>query len=366
MVLDVSFSGNLAQYDRTGTGWDMGHPQDAVGLANQQTAMSDPAIFTNPLPNPFQGILPTTITTRGSNSTVSRSSLLDYYTLWNGYTNVDYPARHFRSDALQVRFEKRAFGEGSSAGLLTWVLSYTFSKQYFLDCCIGQSWQSNTGADLALSVNGSGAVVGNLVTHPNPDGRQTMNYTQFDSANKPQQVAFSGIWDLPIGKGRKFGSGVTGAGDKLLSGWRADYILTYISGSPVGLPNAVNFCGDYTHYVDRATGQPTGQTTDHWFNNDPKCYAAFPSNSINSALPPRFSGNVENPAKPNLNIAIEKNTQFHERYKLQLRGEAFNLTNTPLRLGPGSTTFTSSTFGIIPNAQNNFPRVVQLAMKLYF
>ena len=42
------------RYDRTGTGWDMGHPQDAVGLANQQTAMSDPAIFTNPLPNPFQ------------------------------------------------------------------------------------------------------------------------------------------------------------------------------------------------------------------------------------------------------------------------------------------------------------------------
>jgi hypothetical protein len=366
MVLDVSFSGNWAQYDRTGTGWDMGHPQDAVGLANQQTAMSDPAIFTTALPNPFQGILNPTITSRGSNPTVSRSSLMDYYTLWNGYTNVDYPARHFRSDALQVRFEKRAFGEGSSAGLLTYVLSYTFSKQYFLDCCIGQAWQSNTGADLALSVNGSGAVVGNLVTHPNPDGRQSMNYVQFDSANKPQQVAFSGIWDLPIGKNRKFGSGVTGVGDKILSGWRADYILTYISGSPVGLPGAVNFCGDYTHYVDRTTGQPTGQTLDHWFNNDPKCYAAFPSNSINSALPPRFSGNVENPAKPQLNIAVEKNTRFGERYKAQFRAEAFNLTNTAIRPGPGSTSFTSSTFGIIPNAENNFPRVVQLALKLYF
>src|SRR5262249_54528897 len=153
--------------------------------------------------------------------------------------------------------------------------------------------------------------------------------------------------------------------DKVLSGWRADYILTYISGNAVNLPGAVNYCGDYTHYVDPATGKPTGQTPDHWFNNNPTCYAAFPSNSINTKLPPRFSGNVNNPAEFQLNAAISKETSFKERYRLQLRAESFNLTNTPLRPGP-NTTFTSSTFGIIPNSQNNFPRLVQLAAKLFF
>ena len=67
-------------------------------------------------------------------------------------------------------------------------------------------------------------------------------------------------------------------------------VVPDISGNAVGLPNAVNFCGDYVNYTDRATGQKTGQTFDHWFNNDPKCYAAFPQNSINTNLPPRFSG----------------------------------------------------------------------------
>jgi hypothetical protein len=67
-----------------------------------------------------------------------------------------------------------------------------------------------------------------------------------------------------------------------------------------------------------------------------------------------------------LNVAFEKNTNISERYKLSIRGESFNLTNTPIRPGPGSTTFTSSTFGIIPNSQNNFPRLVQLALKFYF
>jgi hypothetical protein len=75
---------------------------------------------------------------------------------------------------------------------------------------------------------------------------------------------------------------------------------------------------------------------------------------------------VENPAAPQLNVAFVKTTQITERYKVTFRAESFNLTNTPIRPGPGSTSFTSATFGIIPNAQNNFPRLVQLAMRLDF
>lgn len=365
MMLDVSYAGNYAQGDRTGTGWDMGSPQDMDGIRNQQTAMVDPAIFNNQIPNPFQGILPTTITSRGSNATVSRSSLMNYYTLWNGYTNVDYPERHFRSDALQVKFEKRAFGDGSAAGILTWVVSYTFSKQLFYDCCLGPGWAQNYTAELNLTGSGPGTVTGTLVPKQ-ISSRKELFYTQYDSANKPQQLSISGLWDLPFGKGRRFGAGASPIVEKLIGGWRTDWIFTYISGNAVGLPNAVNYCGDYVNYTDRATGQRTGQTFDHWFNNDPQCYTNFPSNSINTNLPPRFSGHVNNPAKPQLNVSVEKNINFQERYKLNLRGEAFNLTNTPIRPGPGSTTFTSATFGIIPNSQNNFPRVVQLAVKLYF
>jgi hypothetical protein len=61
-----------------------------------------------------------------------------------------------------------------------------------------------------------------------------------------------------------------------------------------------------------------------------------------------------------------KTIQFTERYKATFRAESFNLSNTPIRPGPGSTSFTSATFGIIPNAQQNFPRLVQLALRLDF
>jgi len=366
MIVDASFAGNYALYDRDS--FNQGNPQDAYGLQLQQMAMNDPNFFTRQLPNPFQGILPST-TSRGSSNTQSAQSLMNNYPLWGGYTDPDDADRYFRSDAGQLRFEKRAFADANSTvGVLTWVVSWTFSKQYAMTCCIGQNWQTVTGANLALSPNGQTAT---LQTHPQKpyDNRRY----DFDSNNQPQEFAFSGVWDLPIGKGKKFASNVTGWQAKLADGWRVDWILVYNSGWAIGLPGYINFCGDYTHYTDPKTGQRTGQTSAHWFNNNPSCYANFPAQSINNALPQRFSGNVEYPTDPQLNMAVEKNTTFgrgeHE-YKLQMRAEAFNLSNTPI-LGSASgptinTTFNNATFGILPQSQSNFPRFFQLAAKLFF
>ncbi len=173
-----------------------------------------------------------------------------------------------------------------------------------------------------------------------------------DSNNKSWEHAFSGVWDLPIGKGKKFGNSVTGVGDKLLTGWRADYIFSYISGFPEGIINAVNYCGTYT--ASPATGQTQGRDQYHWFNNNPSCYASFPSNDINTYLSPRFT-NLNNPAAPQLNFAIEKNTNFKEHYKLQFRAESFNLTNTPIRANVQSTTYTSPVFGILATQPAELP-----------
>jgi len=356
MVLDVSFAGNYNLY--TDYGVDLGHIQDAAGLANQQLAINDPTFFSRSVPNPFVGILPATVG-NGVNTTISASSLLNNYPMWNGYTNSDIAGEVFRSDAGQMRFEKRSFSE---AGVFTWVFSWTFSKEYALLCCLGNSWQTATGATFQLAPGGTG---GTLVTYPLQSPKDNLQY-QMDSNNKTQEFAFSGVWDLPIGKGRKFGNSVQGVADKLISGWRMDYIFSYISGFPIGLPGGINYCGDYTHYVDPVTGKRTGQTDQHWFNNNPACYASYPSNATDQQLPPRFSGNVENPAAPQLNFALEKNTTFGERYKVAFRAEAFNITNTAIRPGPGSTTFTSPTFGIIPNNQQNFQRLVQLALRFFF
>jgi hypothetical protein len=329
MLIDIAFAGNFA--GNTTTGHDLSFPQDDAGLALQRAAIADPSVFSTQVPNPFLGLLPST-TGRGSATTVPRSDLITRWPLWGTGINDSNLARAtFRSDAGQLRFEKRAFsGAQSSIGVMTFTFAWTFSKEYALLCCNGPSW-----------INGD----------------SNLRY-QLDSNSKTQETAFHGVWDVPFGKGRKYASGVHGIADKLASNWRIDYILTYISGFPVGLPNLINYCGKW------ANG--SAQNEFHWFNNDPSCYAQYPSNAGGlSYNPPRFSGNVNNPAKPQLNVAVTKDVRFLERYRVNFRAESFNLTNTAIRPGPG-TGFPSTTFGVLPESQLNFPRLVQLALKLYF
>ena len=230
---------------------------------------------------------------------------------------------------------------------------------------MGQSWQNTTGANLQLSPNGQTGDAGTA----SDKTRCQPPVTTPDSANKPQEIAFSGVWDLPIGKGRRFGNGVTGvarqAAQRLAHRLHLHLYLRHAR-RPARSSQLLRRLHSL-HRSHHRHSQPA-RRQHHWFNNNPTCYANFPTQSINNGLPPRFSGNVENPATPQLNIAIEKNTSFKERYKLTFRAEAFNLTNTPILSAPADDQHQLHQRDVRnpPQAQSNFPRFFQLAMKLYF
>ena len=173
--------------------------------------------------------------------------------------------------------------------------------------------------------------------------------------DKPQNIAFSGVWDLPIGTGKKFVNIQNKVAKALVNDWRYTWI-TFASGWPVGWPDLINNCSSW-HY----TG--TGNPFDHWFNNDKSCYTTRPAYTPR-VVPDRFP-DVRNPAEPQLNMSIEKTIHLTERYSMLLRGEAFDVTNTPIYAGP-STNFTDSRFGMIPKGQENFPRFLQVAAKFFF
>jgi hypothetical protein len=60
----------------------------------------------------------------------------------------------------------------------------------------------------------------------------------------------------------------------------------------------------------------------------------------------------------NVNIKAERNVF------VQIRGEAFNVTNTPIFADP-NVTVGSTSFGVITGTQNS-PRTLQVALKLNF
>src|SRR5206468_1379765 len=92
------------------------------------------------------------------------------------------------------------------------------------------------------------------------------------------------------------------------------------------------------------------------------------------ALSTMNRGNVPGPAFWQLDLSLTRTFRITERQKLQIRGEAFNLTNSfragvappnPTAGGPGvSLALGSLNFGQITSALE--PRILQLAMKFVF
>ncbi len=315
-LAEVSYAGNYQIYINMGTNFN------EISMADFNASRAATAYNSTQVPNPFYGILPAN-GGQGQNPTISRGSLLRPDPVFQGITDNLTQWGWYRYDALQVKLEKRILSSEKS-GVLTYVMSYSFSKAFEANHRL-QNW--------------------NL--------QEPVIY-ELDNTDKPQMLSFSGIWDLPMGRGRKYLNVNNRVAKQFISGWQMDWIYTYTSGYPTGWPDLVNYCGEW-HAAD--------QNRYSWFNNNKTCYASRQSYTLR-VVPDRFA-DVRNPATKQLNIAFEKTTRFSERFKWTLRAEAFNITNTPGYAGP-DTSFGSDRFGMLPNNQQNWPRLVQISSKLFF
>src|SRR5579875_230693 len=104
----------------------------------------------------------------------------------------------------------------------------------------------------------------------------------------------------------------------------------------------------------------SAQSINQWFT--PAAFAQPASFTFGNLA--RTIGNVRSDWTRNLDFSLFKNFQIKERFQLQFRAEAFNITNTPIFNRP-NTTFGSSAFGVV-SSQSNVPRQIQLALKLMF
>ncbi|PYS65706.1 MAG: hypothetical protein DMF76_02070, partial [Acidobacteria bacterium] len=92
---------------------------------------------------------------------------------------------------------------------------------------------------------------------------------------------------------------------------------------------------------------------------------------------------VRNPWAPQLALAMSKDFKIREGWKLQFKAEAFNVTNTPIFGGPSTANPNTPVtprpdrapagspgscdgYGCIGVNQLNFPRQMQLSLKLIF
>jgi len=231
-------------------------------------------------------------------------------------------------NGLQAKWERR-FVNG-----LTFTGSYAFSK---------------------LMVDNLASSVYSTVQPLTPKG-----YNRGRSANDITHIlAVNSVYDLPVGRGRRYLSGMNRAADLLLGEWELSGILSYASGAPLSfdVPGATLGNGYDTRPNRTGSLSVPHRSAALWFN--PQGLAApAPYTYGNSGL-----NILDGPPTHGLDAALLKNFVFREGTYLQFRWEAFNAPNY-VNFGQPNMSIGESTTGQIFSA--GAPREMQFGLKLIF
>lgn len=304
---------------------------DFTGAVNEPLNQFDPKYLSmgtellRAVPNPFFGILSGALGGR----TIQQAQLLRPYPQFTSVTRLAPAFLNNIYHSAQMRLEKR-FSHGVTA-----LVSYTIAKN-----------------------------IGDFSTAQNTYNRRAERaLTDFDV---PQRLTITAAWQVPVGRNRRYGSGISRAADFLVGGWTLATFNTFQKGFPLsfGLARAAagtgsgrpNAAGDPTEGISG----PIVKRLDRYFNTN-----AFsqPPDFTWGNLSPRI-GTVRSPGMNNVNLTLSKTFAVTERLKVDFRASSFNLLNHPVFSAP-NTTFGDASFGRIFN-QANLSRQTEFALKILF
>jgi outer membrane receptor protein involved in Fe transport len=206
---------------------------------------------------------------------------------------------------------------------------------------------------------------------------QTGYYTWSHDATKGndgflrrQQFIAYGLYELPFGKNKKFGSDVGPVMNQIIGGWQLSPILNYSSGLPFtltlggcpGIPGSAPcyMNGDRTRFQHQITGAP--YTTLRYFNAStvstnftPPGLDQIGTSGRNSLYGPHFF---------NTDLSVMKSFPIHEAATIQFRMDAYNVFNY---ISFGSPSGTDGTISNGPGKDGTAnPRQLQLSLRVQF
>jgi hypothetical protein len=185
------------------------------------------------------------------------------------------------------------------------------------------------------------------------------------SVDVPHRLIFSGVYELPLGRGRQIGAGMSRLLDTLIGGWQANGVYNLQSGSALGI-SANNTAGIFTEAIRSNSngknpsleGDAHGRL-DRWFDTSVFSQpAAFTLGNVSPLV-----ANLRNHYIHNLDMSVFKHFQIRESLKLQFRAEAFNSLNRVRFSSPNTSVTGGSNFGRV-TTQANDPRQLQFGLKL--
>jgi hypothetical protein len=263
--------------------------------------------------NPFRGLV--TGSTEWNAATIQRRRLLTAFPQFGNVAVTEYDGTStFQS--FQVQLIKR-FTKGLSLNA-----SYTFSREHLQN------------------------------QYLNP---QDTELTEYISPNeRPHRWTFSGIYELPFGKGRTWGNDWNPVVDAIIGGWQVQGLYEWQSGEPLQFPNTY-YSGDPSQLKSMlgkkdSEGRRYGVDIPAWditgfyvggvqaTANVPAFGNNYTSSSANTLryFPLTVDG-LRNQRFLKMDVGISKNFRIREGMKIQLRIDAINLMNNPYFSAPTVT-----------------------------
>ena len=237
--------------------------------------------------NPFFGLHPN-FTSRN----ITRAQLLTQYPHFSSVTfedSVGYSWYH----SMQNRLEKR-FSQG-------WTLQMAWT------------WSKAMGANQYL----------------NPF--DPLPYESITDLDRLHRVTGSGIYELPFGKGRRFGSSMPRALEFLAGGWQISGVWQYQSGAPLGFGQAL-FVDDSRKIV-----LPSDQrNTDRWFNTDVFNRRSTDVLAWNVRTAPLRYSNIRTDSQRRLDLSANKTFRMTEGIRVIFRADTFNARNEVVLRAPNT------------------------------
>jgi hypothetical protein len=174
----------------------------------------------------------------------------------------------------------------------------------------------------------------------------------------------AGVWEIPFGRGRRFGSGSSAIVNGILGGWQLSGIMVLRTGTPLSIGiqgDNLNTGGGYQQVPHRLSepNLPRGERTRTKFF-DTNAFVRPAMYEIGNAGRNILIG----PGNRNLDMSMAKQFPIAESKHVQFRAEFFNAANHPNWGNPGTTLGTAA-FGTI-TSNENLPRVMQLGLKLVY
>jgi hypothetical protein len=281
----------------------------------------------------------------------SNASRRPYPNFSNVYINSDWHG-YSHYNGLNVKFEHRAH-DLALTSVYTWA-------------------QSKDDKSAAAGVGATGAGFQGFMDNHHPE----LDYGLSDF-NVDQRFVASYIYDVPIGRGKKFASGVNRAADLVIGGWQTTGIATFQSGFPfsVTASDVGGVLGTFFQRANQTSGCDIHQgLTKQLQRINMSCFTQ-PALGVFGNSARNF---LRQPGINNWDMGIGKNFHIAENAQFKIAADFFNTFNhhqyvvaTGGLIGAGSgggtaisNSITSTTGGQITSGA--LPRVIQLSGKFVF